>query len=39
MVAYPSEADFVAKVMKAADAVLSIREVVILDETEAVVVC
>jgi hypothetical protein len=31
---YPSEAHFVAKIMKSADAILSILEVVVLDEAE-----
>lgn len=34
--AYPSEADLVAKVVEAADAVLSVFEVVILDEPKAI---
>jgi hypothetical protein len=33
---YPSEADLVAKVVEAADAVLGVFEVVVLDETESV---
>jgi len=34
--AYPSEADLVAKIVEAADAVLGVFEVVILDEPKAV---
>jgi hypothetical protein len=33
---YPSKADFVTKIMEAANAVLSILEVVVLDESEPV---
>jgi hypothetical protein len=39
VLAYPSEADLVAKVVEAADTVLGIFEVVVLDEPKAICSC